>query len=374
MFFDTNVSNINNVNINNRNVSNITNIDDVNIDYIKKLKNPNYVIDKYPLTDTLKNNIIKYRNTIQNIINKKDKRLLIIIGPCSIHDINVAKEYATKLKLLSNKYSEKLFIVMRVYFEKPRTICDWKGFINDPDLNNSFNINKGLLLSRKLLLYITQLELPIACEFLDTITPQYYSDLVSYGAIGARTTESQNHRQLASGLSMPIGFKNSTSGDKLIAVQSVLSSQHKHCFLGINKFGYACIIKTKGNFNTHVILRGGKNGPNYQKEHIIEIQNLLNKNNLINSIIIDCSHANSNKNYKKQQNVIYSIIQQRKDPLHNIVGIMIESNLYEGKQKISDNIKYGVSITDSCIGFEKTIELIKLLYNEENNNFIKSNF
>lgn len=300
--------------------------------------------------------IAKSRNTIQNILDGKDDRLLVVVGPCSIHNYASALDYAN---LLSKQTFKNLFIVMRVYFEKPRTSVGWKGFIYDPDLDGSNNINKGLDLARRLLEQITKLRVPIGVEFLDTITPQYLADLVSWGAIGARTTESQIHRQLASGLSMPIGFKNLTDGNIEKAINGIKSSNLSHTFLGINEDGIASIVETKGNLYSHLILRGGSGKPNYDFDTLSTIPTLNKK------FIIDCSHDNCCKNYKRQILVAIYVMKLRLLKNLNIGGIMLESNLYDGRQDLSQHLTYGVSITDPCLGWDTTLQLLQSLDNVE---------
>jgi 3-deoxy-7-phosphoheptulonate synthase len=337
--------------------------ENINITNINELIKPKILREQLPVTSNIQNQIKSHRETIENILNGLDNRFLVIVGPCSIHNPDEAYEYAKSLKILSEKYNSKLFIVMRVYFEKPRTTIGWKGLINDPDLDNSCNINKGLLVARHLMLEIAKLNIPIGCEFLDTISPQFISDLVSWGAIGARTTESQCHRQLASGLSMPIGFKNGTGGSIKLAVDAILSSRYPHTFLGINLENNSSIIKTNGNKNTHIILRGGSNGPNYDAQSVQNVSELMLNSNLNPNIIIDCSHANSNKDFRNQpkvaENVGYQILSGNKF----IKGVMIESNINEGNQDISTNMLYGVSVTDSCISLETTDMVLSNLSN-----------
>ena len=337
--------------------------ENINICSIEELIKPKIIREQLTVPTNIQNNIKEYRFTIENILNGNDNRLLVIVGPCSIHNPDEAYNYAKELKIISQKYSDKLFIIMRVYFEKPRTTIGWKGLINDPDLDNSCNINKGLLLARNLMLEISKLEIPIGCEFLDTISPQFISDLVSWGAIGARTTESQCHRQLASGLSMPIGFKNGTGGSIKIAVDALLSSRYPHTFLGINLENNSSIIKTKGNKNTHIILRGGTTGTNYDSISISNVTDLLIKQNLNPSIIVDCSHANSNKNFRNQPFVAENVGIQILGGNTNIKGVMIESNINEGKQEISNNMKYGISVTDGCISLSTTDLVLSNLSN-----------
>jgi len=334
------------------------NIQDINIESIDTLTCPKEVFNILPSNEQNNKFIQDSRNTIQNILDNKDKRIIVIIGPCSIHNIQEAKEYANMLYSLSEKVKDKLFIIMRVYFEKPRTTIGWKGLINDPEINNSFNINKGIQLARELLLYTADLGLPAGSEILDTFIPQYIGDLLSWGAIGARTTESQIHRQLVSGLSFPMGFKNNTHGDVKVAMDAIESARNSHCFFGITDTGRASIVKTTGNNYCHIILRGSKDTPNYYKENIDKIK--LNNQN----IFIDCSHGNSKKDYKNQKIVwkyiLDNYISQKEYSI--IKGLMLESNIYEGAQKTEKPLKKGVSITDSCIGFTETEKLIMDLY------------
>ena len=330
---------------------------------LEKITTPKELLDKYYLDDENKKLIYFFRNEISNILNRNDDRLLVIVGPCSIHDIEVGSEYANYLLKMINKYGDTLRIVMRVYFEKPRTTIGWKGFIYDPDLDESNNINKGLDLARKFLLKLNIMEIPVACEFLDTITPQYISDLVSWGAIGARTSESQIHRQLASGSSMPIGFKNGTGGSIKLAIDAIICAKNPHCFLGTTNNGEVSIVNTCGNNDCHIILRGGSSGPNYKKKHILNCEKMLDKYKLPKNIMIDCSHGNSNKIYKNQEKVVDNIIEQIRNGNESIVGLMLESNLLEGRQNISKNLEFGKSITDSCIDIKKTSELLEKLSN-----------
>jgi len=346
------------------------NIENTNITSINPIITPIELKNQLPLLNEVKNNIIKWRKEIDDIVKGKDQRLIVIIGPCSIHDPDGAIDYAEKLKELRIKFQEKLFIVMRVYFEKPRTTVGWKGLINDPDLNGSFDINKGLFISRQLLLKLNSMGIPVACEFLDVFNPQYYADLVSWGAIGARTTESQLHRELASGLSMPIGFKNGTSGNIDIAIDAVICANHPHVFMGINDEGKSSIVKTNGNNSAHVILRGGNAGPNYDHVNIGIINKMLKAKNIQTRLIIDCSHGNSGKSYKNQPLVIESIMTQINHGEKNICGVMIESNIIEGCQK--HDIKngklglvYGQSITDECVNLETSIRMLERMVNKQ---------
>lgn len=331
-----------------------------NIEYLDPIIPCEKLQKELPLSDELRNQIEKYRTTIKDIISGKDSRKLAIVGPCSIHDYDSAIDYAIQLSEIAEKVKDKIVVVMRTYFEKPRTTIGWKGFINDPDLDNSFNINRGLYLCRKLLIEINSLGLPVGCEFLNTISPQYFSELISWGSIGARTVESQLHRQLASGLSMPIGFKNGTSGDIQVALNAIESANNKHTFFGINHENRAVRVRTKGNSYCHLILRGGKIYPNYEEQHVNEIpQNT--------KIIIDCSHGNSQKNYLNQFSVLNYLLQKFIENKYlNVIGFMLESNIYSGNQKMipgeqeKDTLEYGISITDSCISI---IDTEKVLYN-----------
>jgi 3-deoxy-7-phosphoheptulonate synthase len=379
--------------------NNIKNNNDINVDKITELIIPNDLISKLPITPEIKNNVNNLRLEIKKILNKKSDKKILIVGPCSIHNVGEAKEYANMLSELSKKVSDKLLIVMRVYFEKPRTTVGWKGLINDPLLNNTFEVNNGLYIARELLLYISNLGLATGCEILDTITPQYISDLVSWGAIGARTTESQVHRQLVSGLSMPVGFKNTTTGDYKVAIDAIISAKHPHCFFGITGEGRAAIVKTNGNNTGHIILRGSNIRPNYNWDNILEIEQVYNNiiNNIKNdlnpeqksellekqdieqenslennifdylNIIIDCSHGNSGKDYRNQHEVWnYCIDNYIVSKSSTVIGYMLESNINAGKQTLTtpDDLKYGISITDSCICFKETEELILNMYSK----------
>ena len=343
----------------------------VNVKSIDKLISPQMVKNSFPLTEKIENKVIEWREQIANIISGKDSRLLVVVGPCSIHDKKSALEYAQKLKIIADSVSDQIMVVMRVYFEKPRTTIGWKGLINDPFLDGTCRIDDGLKLAREILLSINNIGLPVGCEFLDVFTPQYYDDLVSWGAIGARTTESQLHRQLASGLSVPIGFKNGTGGTISIAGDAVISAKNPHVFIGVDGQGIASLVSTKGNQNCHIILRGGSNGPNYHPQNITQAMDILKLKNLSPRVMIDCSHGNSLKNHKNQSKVLESLIYQIRMGNSNIFGMMIESHLNEGKQKLDDpnNLKYGVSITDSCINIEETELMLHLLANMKKSNY-----
>lgn len=336
----------------------------VNINSCKPLMSPKQLKAQLPVTDNAINTVVKGRTEIQNVLEKKDKRLIAIVGPCSVHDYESAMDYAKMLNELRIKYEDKILLVMRVYFEKPRTTVGWKGMILDPLMDGSCEIEEGLRRARKLLADINDLGLPCATEALDPIVPQYTSDLISWAAIGARTTESQTHREMSSGLSMPVGFKNGTDGSIKTAIDALVASRHSHTFIGIDKEGKTSVLKTTGNRHGHLILRGGRSGANYNEESIIESEELLDSAKLDKNIIVDCSHANSDKDYKKQGRVIKSIISQKLNGNKSIIGFMLESNINEGNQSIPKNledIKYGISLTDQCINFTETKELLDLL-------------
>ena len=330
-------------------------LSNTNIISQKVLLTPAALKEKLPISRESANFVIESRQSISNILAGKDQRKIAIVGPCSIHDIKSAKEYALKLKTLHDKLSGELFIVMRVYFEKPRTTVGWKGLINDPHLNNSFDVEFGLTQARELLLWLAELGLPVATEMLDPISPQYLSELISWSAIGARTSESQTHREMASGLSMPIGFKNGTEGSSGVAINAMKSASHGHSFMGINNQGQVTLLQTSGNQDLHVILRGGKK-PNYYPSDVAEYELRLEQANLKKNIMIDCSHANSSKDFNKQPEVLENILEQIEDGNRSIVGFMLESHLYSGNQKLTDkgSLDYGVSITDGCIDWQTT--------------------
>ena len=325
------------------------------------LPTPEEIQNLLPASDASLKTVLQGRETIRRILAGQDPRFFIVVGPCSIHDIKEAIDYAKKLKALSQKVDQTMFVLMRVYFEKPRTTVGWKGLINDPRMDDSFHIEEGLKMARRLLLDITQIGLATATEALDPITPQYLSDLISWAAIGARTTESQTHREMASGLSMPVGFKNGTDGNIQVAINAMQSSLTPHHFLGINKEGQISVFMTKGNPHSHVVLRGADNGPNYNPRDIKECEEALVKANLEKRIMVDCSHGNSGKDHKKQPQVFKSCIDQILAGNKSIVGIMVESYLEEGSQKIPQDLsqlKYGVSVTDQCLGWKDTEAMI----------------
>ncbi|MDY0189548.1 MAG: 3-deoxy-7-phosphoheptulonate synthase [Desulfuromonas sp.] len=336
----------------------------LNIKEIIEVIAPAELKQVFPLSKDSADFVTKARNQIQDVIHNRDSRLMVVVGPCSIHNQAEALDYAMRLSQLSKELSDQLVLVMRVYFEKPRTTVGWKGLINDPDLNNTHLISKGLGIARQLFCAITELELPIATEMLDTITPQYFADLISWGAIGARTTESQPHREMSSGLSFSVGFKNSTDGNLQIAMDAMSAAQHEHSFLGLSRQGKISIVKTCGNPNAHIVLRGGSNGPNYQAEAIAQTTQQLHERKLCPAIMVDCSHANSNKDHNRQEAVINDVLQQIAAGDKNINALMIESNLEAGNQKVvcGQRLKYGVSITDKCIDWDTTERLLRMTH------------
>ncbi len=342
-------------------------ISDVNILDSAVLPAPEYLCRQLPRDASTAEFVASARETIHRILFGDDRRMLVVVGPCSIHDPRAGLEYARKLVDLSKELADKLYVVMRVYFEKPRTTVGWKGLIMDPDLDSSCNLPKGLMTARQFLLDVLSMEMPTATELLDPITPQYISDLICWSAIGARTTESQTHRQMASGLSMPLGFKNATSGDIMVAINAIKASSQSQTFLGISHQGLASALTTRGNPNCHLILRGGKDGPNYDADAVAEAAQKLQKNGLLPSIMIDCSHANSQKDPSRQPEVLRDVIQQARQPDSSIMGVMLESNLVEGNQALSSDLRklnYGQSITDGCIGWDATVAALRSAHAE----------
>ncbi|NIC06689.1 3-deoxy-7-phosphoheptulonate synthase [Billgrantia bachuensis] len=320
---------------------------------------PEALKNEIPLSEIAERTVIEGRQTIQNILDGTDPRLLVVIGPCSIHDVDAALDYARRLRDLADKVQDTLYIVMRVYFEKPRTTVGWKGLINDPHLNGSFEIEEGLHIARKLLVDLSELGLPLATEALDPISPQYLQDCISWSAIGARTTESQTHREMSSGLSSPVGFKNGTDGSLDVAINALQSVSHPHNFLGINQSGQVAIIRTRGNAYAHVVLRGGNGKPNYDSVSVALAEQELKKASIKANIMIDCSHANSNKDPALQPLVLDNVTNQILEGNRSIMGLMVESNLGWGSQKILDDhsqMQYGVSVTDACIDWPTTEE------------------
>ncbi len=336
--------------------------DDVRIVDIKELVPPSHVLREVPLSEKAAQVTFEARHAIHRILHGADDRLLVITGPCSIHDLKAAKEYAGKLKAVKEKLAGDLLVVMRVYFEKPRTTIGWKGLINDPRLDGTFNINEGIRIARELLLEINESGMPAGCEFLDMITPQYIADLVSWGAIGARTTESQIHRELASGLSCPVGFKNGTDGNVKIAVDAIRAAQAPHHFLSVTKAGHSAIVSTSGNEDCHMILRGGK-APNYDAVNVELAAKGLADAGLAQRLMIDFSHANSSKNPQKQMDVGQDVARQMSAGDDRIFGVMVESHLKAGRQDLvsGKTLAYGISITDGCISWEDTTKLLDTL-------------
>ncbi len=331
--------------------------ENINVISQEILISPNMLKEEVPISEQALQTVNLGRKTVQNILDRKDHRLMVVIGPCSIHDIDAAHDYAKRLKALSDKIQDTIYIVMRVYFEKPRTTTGWKGLINDPYLNDSFKIQEGLHIGRKLLMDIAELGLPTATEALDPISPQYLQDLISWSAIGARTTESQTHREMASGLSSAVGFKNGTDGGLTVAINALQSVSSPHRFLGINNEGQVSIIHTRGNSYGHVVLRGGDSKPNYDSVSIALCEQELHKAGIHPNIMVDCSHANSNKNHELQPLVMENICNQIIEGNKSIIGLMVESNIGAGNQKMTENLEdleYGVSITDKCIDWETT--------------------
>ncbi|HTS52606.1 MAG TPA: 3-deoxy-7-phosphoheptulonate synthase [Burkholderiales bacterium] len=326
------------------------------------LLTPEEVKRRVPMTSAAHNTVLDARVAVEKILDRSDHRLMVVAGPCSIHDPAAALDYARRLKRLSDEVSDTLFIVMRVYFEKPRTTTGWKGLINDPHMNDSFDIEEGLQLARKVLLEINELGLPAGTEALDPISPQYLSDLITWSAIGARTAESQTHREMASGLSTPVGFKNGTDGGLQVAINALLSVSNPHSFLGINQDGQVAVIRTRGNRYGHIVLRGGTKGPNYDSVTIALVEKELARNSLAANIMVDCSHANSNKDPSLQPLVMNDVVHQIMEGNQSIVGTMLESNINAGNQPIPADLtqlKYGVSVTDACIDWATSEKLLR---------------
>ncbi|WP_409310175.1 3-deoxy-7-phosphoheptulonate synthase [Pectobacterium sp. B1J-3] len=339
-------------------------LNNINISAEQILITPEQLKEKFPLNDREQAAITEARKTISNIIHGRDDRLLIVCGPCSIHDTDAALEYARRLQTLAAELSDQLYIVMRVYFEKPRTTVGWKGLINDPYMDGSFDVEAGLHIARKLLLELVDMGLPIATEALDPNSPQYLGDLFSWSAIGARTTESQTHREMASGLSMPVGFKNGTDGSLGTAINAMRAAAMPHRFVGINQTGQVCLLQTQGNADGHVILRGGKK-PNYSEQDVAACEKQMKEAGLKPALMIDCSHGNSNKDYRRQPLVVESAVEQIKAGNRSIIGLMLESHLNEGSQSSEQprsDMRYGVSVTDACINWESTEVLLRSVH------------
>ncbi len=337
----------------------ITNTDDLRIDRLDPLISPAVLAYQLPITENSAQVVASARQSAEDILLGKDDRLLVVVGPCSIHDPSAALEYAQRLKEAAAQHADDLLVIMRVYFEKPRTTVGWKGLINDPHLDGSFDINQGLRFARELLLQLAEMGVPAGTEFLDAISPQYVADLIAWGAIGARTTESQVHRELASGLSMPVGFKNGTGGSIQIALDAIGASSQPHHFLSVTKQGVSAIVTTTGNKACHLILRGGKAGPNYAREDINPITAKLNELNLAPHLMVDCSHGNSQKDFRNQPKVAADLCSQISDGHTDVAAVMVESNIIEGNQKISDNMTYGQSVTDACINWQTTEDVLQ---------------
>jgi len=339
---------------------------DINVLAATPLITPAELKAMLPITDAATQTVLEGRETVRRILHGQDSRLLVIVGPCSIHDTRNAMEYAERVAALKRDVEDQLFIVMRTYFEKPRTTTGWKGLINDPYLNGTYDMRQGLYLAREILLKVAEMGVPAATEVLDPIVPQYLADLKTWAAVGARTTESQTHRELASGLSMPIGFKNSTDGNLQIAINAMISSRQPHHFLGIDQDGRTCVIATRGNPDAHVILRGGYNRPNYDPVSVTMAQEQLAAAGLPQHVVVDCAHDNSDKRPRLQAHVLKSIIQQRLDGNTGIIGVMIESNISEGNQRLNNPqcLCYGVSITDPCLSWEATEDLLRFARHE----------
>lgn len=330
----------------------------------KTLISPNELRQRYPRSENCSQTVETGRANVEAILDGQDKRLLAVVGPCSIHDVDMAKDYAQKLLALRERVSDRIELVMRVYFEKPRTTVGWKGLINDPHLDDSFDIETGLSRARELLVWLAELGMPTGTEALDPISPQYLSDLFTWSAIGARTTESQTHREMSSGLSTAVGFKNGTDGGLDVAINAMQSAANPHSFLGIDSEGKATVLKTRGNAYGHVILRGGNQGPNYDSVNVSIVEDALDKANLQKRIMIDCSHANANKDHERQALVALNVAEQLAAGSESIIGIMLESHINAGNQSLKDpkDLAYGVSITDACIDWDTTEELMLKLY------------
>lgn len=333
-------------------------VEDINVVRIQPLSPPETLKAELPASERANRTVTEGREAIRRVLHKQDSRLLVITGPCSVHDADLALDYARRLVAVQARYEDRLLIAMRVYFDKPRTTVGWRGFMNDPEMDGSNTLEAGLRRTRQLLLDISELGLPVATEILDPFIPQYLSDLLSWGAIGARTTESQTHRAMVSGLSVPVGFKNSTEGNVQLAVDAIAASSRAHTFLGIDGAGQAAVVYTKGNPDCHVILRGGRAGPNYAAPFAAEAGDKLRAAKLEPALIVDCSHHNSGYDHRKQEAVWNDVLAQRAAGNGDLVGMMLESNIHEGKQVISDTLEYGVSLTDACVGWETTERLL----------------
>lgn len=337
--------------------------DDVRIERLRPLLSPAILLEELPLTDASAELVARSRAEAEAIIAGGDDRLLVVVGPCSIHDIDAAREYGQRLHVAAGRLADDLLLVMRVYFEKPRTTVGWKGLINDPHLDETYDINNGLRMARQLLVWLAELGVPAGTEYLDTISPQFLADLVSWGAIGARTTESQVHRELASGLSMPIGFKNGTGGNVQIAVDAIRAARHRHCFLSVTKQGLSAIVQTVGNDACHVILRGASGGPNYDAASISEATSRLHRAGLPPHLMVDCSHGNSGKDPRRQPSVAAAVANQIAGGSDAVMGVMLESHLQHGRQDVGPrgSLEYGMSITDGCLSWAETVPVLESL-------------
>ncbi|MCD8521566.1 MAG: 3-deoxy-7-phosphoheptulonate synthase [Saccharospirillaceae bacterium] len=342
-------------------------VEDLNIESIVPLITPEQLKTDMPSSETAVASVQKGRQVVRDILDRKDHRIFIVVGPCSIHDVEAAKEYAARLRDLAEEVSDTLYLVMRVYFEKPRTTVGWKGLINDPYMNDTFKIQDGLHIARRLLIDLAEFGLPLSTEALDPISPQYLQDLITWSAIGARTTESQTHREMASGLSSAVGFKNGTDGSLTVAINALMSVANPHRFLGIDQGGKVSIVSTKGNPYGHVVLRGGGGKPNYDSVNISLAEQALAKSDLAQNIMVDCSHENSNKNPALQPLVMDNVTNQILEGNKSIIGLMVESNLKHGRQNIPanlDDLEYGLSVTDGCISWDETAEAIRSMRNK----------
>ena len=338
---------------------------DVNVSSTEPLISPVSLVTQLPITPAAENTVLEGRRQIQAILRGEDRRMMMIVGPCSIHDEKAALDYAERLLELSKRLEDRLLVVMRVYFEKPRTTVGWKGLIYDPHLNDTFDIGAGLYRARSLLLRIAEMGVYCGTEFLDPVVPQYLAGLVAWATIGARTTESQTHRQMSSGLSMPVGFKNGTDGSAQIAVDAMIAARTPQAFLGIDHYGQTCVVHTTGNPDGHIVLRGGRGGPNFGVDAIAEAKRLLSDAGVRSQLLVDCSHGNSNKDHTRQALALREVVEQRVAGNDDIIGCMMESNLNPGNQKLGGDpsaLEYGVSITDACIGWEETAELLASTY------------
>jgi len=341
--------------------------ENINVRGTRPLVSPKDLKQQIPISESAKHSVVETRESIQKILRGEDPRLLVVVGPCSIHDVEAAREFGSRLAELRKRVADRMLVVMRVYFEKPRTTVGWKGLINDPHLDGTFDMNHGLELARKLLVDLTEMGLATGTEFLDPFTPQYIDDLIAWAAIGARTTESQTHRQMASGLTMPVGFKNGTDGGLTVAVDAMTAARSPHAFLGIDDDGHACVFMTSGNQAGHVILRGGGGKTNYHPQDVAQAAEKLEKASVPPKLMVDCSHANSGKKHENQPGVFNSLVEQRAQAGTDspIIGVMVEANINEGNQSIPENIadlKYGVSITDACINWQTTEQLLLAAY------------